>query len=212
MHATKLSFVVEDPKVKHASAVKWLVRHSKGVQNKGTTFTLDEVLGLEVFVNADFVGNWDKNEVAADQDTVQSRHGHTTQHNGCPVVWKSQLWQEATLSSTKSKHAGMSCALRDATPVVELLKEMGQHSACVPSATAQVHCRAFKDNSVVHWRWQKCTSINHEQNISMSSCVIFNHASNQEPLLCMLSSQRINWQIALQNCSILPRLQLHDDK
>jgi len=30
---------------------------------------------------------------------------------------------------------------------MELLKEMGQHGTHVPLATAQVHCRAFKDNS-----------------------------------------------------------------
>jgi len=29
---------VEDPKVEHANAVKWLVQHTKGTQNKGTNF------------------------------------------------------------------------------------------------------------------------------------------------------------------------------
>jgi len=76
-------------------------------------------------------------------------------------------------------------------------------------------CKSIAEHSkttVVHSRWQKCTSVNHGQNISMSSCIIFGQASNQEPLLCMPSSQRISWQIVSQNCSMLKHSQLCNGK
>jgi len=68
-HATcQCTQCMEDPKVEHASAVKWLVQHLGGACNKGATFAPDKSLGLEVFVNANFTGNWGKNEADTDQD------------------------------------------------------------------------------------------------------------------------------------------------
>ena len=37
-------------------------------------FRPDPTSGLEVYVNADFVGNWNKDDVATDQDTACSQH------------------------------------------------------------------------------------------------------------------------------------------
>ena len=56
---------------------------------------------LEVYVDADFSGNWDKDH-SLDRDTERSRHGYIIMYTGCPVVWKSQLQTEIALSSTES--------------------------------------------------------------------------------------------------------------
>ena len=50
------------PKVEHGKAINWLTRYLKGTRNKGTIFRPYSKRGLEVFVDADFAGNWDKNE------------------------------------------------------------------------------------------------------------------------------------------------------
>ena len=42
---------------------------------------------------------------------------------------------------------GLSYALRDAIPIMNLLKEMKANGFPIQSATAKVHCKAFEDNT-----------------------------------------------------------------
>ena len=66
---------------------------------------------------------------------------------GCPLLWKSQLQTEYSMSSTESEYTGLSYALRDAIPIMELLKEMKANGIPIRSVTPQVHCEVFEDNS-----------------------------------------------------------------
>jgi hypothetical protein len=66
---------------------------------------------------------------------------------GVPVTWKSQLQTEICLSSTESEITGLSYALREAIPIMELLKEMQAYGFDVNPATPKVHCKVFEDNS-----------------------------------------------------------------
>ena len=47
---------------------------------------------------------------------------------------------EVALSSTKSEYTGLSYALRDAIPVMELLKEMKKRGYPILKMQARVHC------------------------------------------------------------------------
>jgi hypothetical protein len=51
------------------------------------------------------------------------------------------------MSSTESEYTGLSYALRDAIPIMELLKEMKRKGYPIRTAEAKVHCRVFEDNS-----------------------------------------------------------------
>jgi hypothetical protein len=51
------------------------------------------------------------------------------------------------MSSTESEYTGLSYALRDAIPIMELLKEMKGMRFPIKSSQAKVHCRVFEDNS-----------------------------------------------------------------
>ena len=51
------------------------------------------------------------------------------------------------LLSTESEYTGLSYALRDAIPIMELLKEMSQRGYPISSTQARVHCCVFEDNS-----------------------------------------------------------------
>ncbi len=62
-------------------------------------------------------------------------------------MWKSSLQQEIALSSTESEITGMSYALREAIPVMNLLQEMQERGYPIGSSKAQVHCKVFEDNS-----------------------------------------------------------------
>ena len=135
------------PKVEHGKAVNWLARYLKGTRDKGTIFRPDSKRGLEVFVDADFAGNWDKNEAGSDPDTARSRHGYIIMYAGCPIIWKSQLQMEIALSSTESEYTGLSYALWEAIPIMDLLDEMSERGFKVSGTKAKMHCKVFEDNS-----------------------------------------------------------------
>ena len=75
-----------------------------------------------------------------------SRHGCVISCMGCPILWKSSLQGEISLLSTESECNGLSYALRDAIPIVELLKEMKRKGFAVAHTKAKMHCKAFEDN------------------------------------------------------------------
>ncbi len=126
--------------------MRWLGRCLKGTVDKGAALRPDPSRGLEVYVDADFAGNWDPKDTS-NPDTARSRHGCCIMHAGCPITWKSQLQTEFALSSTESEYTGLSCALREAIPVMELLNEMKANGFKVHTATPEVHCKVFEDNS-----------------------------------------------------------------
>ena len=118
----------------------------KATKDKGTILIPKKDKNLEVYVDADFSGNWDPNDTS-NRDTARSRHGYLITYAGCPLLWKSQLQTEIALSSTESEYTGLSYALRDAIPIMELLKEFKQRKIPVTTAVAKVHCDVFEDNS-----------------------------------------------------------------
>jgi hypothetical protein len=138
---------VSDPKREHGEAIRWLGRYLKGTRYKGTILRPIKGKDLEVFVDASFCGDWDPVEAATDRDTARSRHGYIVNYAGCPLLWKSQLQTEIALSTTESEYTGLSYALRDAIPIIELLKEMKMRGYPISTAQAKVHCRVFEDNS-----------------------------------------------------------------
>lgn len=63
---------VEKPKVEHGHALRWLARYPIGTRDKGVIFVPQKDLGLEVFVDSDFAGNWDREEASHDRDAARS--------------------------------------------------------------------------------------------------------------------------------------------
>ena len=49
-----------DPRNKHADAIRWLGKYLNGTKHKGTILQPKFGNGLEVFVDANFAGNWNK--------------------------------------------------------------------------------------------------------------------------------------------------------
>ncbi len=128
------------PKKEHGEAVRWLARYLKGTKDKDTILKPTPKTDLEVYVDASFYGDWCQKEAAADQDTARSRHGYIIQYAGFSLIWKSQLQTEIAMSSTESEYTGLSYALRDAIPIMELLKEMKKKAFPIESSQAKVHC------------------------------------------------------------------------
>jgi len=135
------------PKKEHGEATHWLGRHLRQTQDKGTILQPDKGKCLEVHVDANFTGNWDSKEPEKDSGTARSRHGHFITCAGCPMLWKSQLQTKIALSSCESECTGLSYSLRDAMPIMNMLKEMKERGFPMPTAKAAVHCKVFEDNS-----------------------------------------------------------------
>ena len=81
--------------------------------------------GLEVWVDADFSDNWNRSE-SEERDKAISIHGYVIMYEGCPILHKSQLQTEISLSSTESEYTFISYALREAIPIMILLREFEQ--------------------------------------------------------------------------------------
>ena len=141
-----------NPKVEHGRAVKWIGRYLKGTANKGCIMKPDQSHGLEVYVDADFAGNWDKEGAGEDIDTARSRHGYIIRYAGVPIMWLSQLQTEIALSSTEAELVGLSMALRTVIPIQGILKEMQSMGYGIhPDPRATFICRLFEDNqSAIH--------------------------------------------------------------
>ena len=86
--AHQCSRFVTDPRVEHGTAMRWLARYIHGTADKGIIYKPDQLRDLEVFVDSDFAGNFDKIDLD-NPDTARSRHGYILTYAGLPIVWKS---------------------------------------------------------------------------------------------------------------------------
>ena len=66
---------------------------------------------FDVYVDSDYVGNWDKETAADDIDTARSRTGYVIIYAGCPIIWKSKLQTQIALSTTEAEFMALSAAL-----------------------------------------------------------------------------------------------------
>ena len=135
-----------DPKKEHGEALRWLGKYLKGTRNMGTIIKPNNTKELEVYVDTNFAGDWHP-EYGQDEDTVRSRHGYIIQYSNCPILWKSALQGEITLSSTEAEYTGLSYALRDAIPIMQLLNEMKMSGFPIKTINTRVHCQVFEDNA-----------------------------------------------------------------
>ena len=74
-----------DPKVSYDTAVKRIGKYLLGSLDKGLIYEHDVSKGLEVFVDADFAGGFDKIN-AEDPASVYSRTGYIIKYTGCPII------------------------------------------------------------------------------------------------------------------------------
>jgi hypothetical protein len=157
---------------KSRTLTRYLGQYLKVTCKIGTILWPVEGKDLEVYVDAGFCGNWDPKETWV-VDTARSWHGYIISYAGCPVMWTSQLQTEIALSSTESEYCGLSYALRDAIPIMELLKEMKCFKFPIRTARVKVHCQVFEDNSGALENCKLSTNSDRKQNISTWNIISF---------------------------------------
>lgn len=136
-----------DPRVTHESALNHLSRYLQTTRDEGLIFDPNDKSGLEVYADADFVGNYCKTTAPFDSSTAKSRSGYAIMFCGCPIVWTSKLQTCVALSSCESEYYALSQALREAIFIMDLLKEIRDHGFARDYIPAKVYCKAFEDNS-----------------------------------------------------------------
>jgi hypothetical protein len=138
---------VSNPKEEHSKAIKHLGRYLKNSKEKGIQMKPDPTRSLECYVDADFSGNWNKEEAQYDSNTARSRTGFIIMYAGCPLVWASKLQSHIALSSTEAEYIAMSTAMREIVPLMSLLEEMVSKGFLPQYSTPTIQCKMFEDNS-----------------------------------------------------------------
>ena len=107
---------------------------------------------FDCYADAGFAGDFVK-EYGEDPSMARSRTGFVIMYGGCPLIWASKLQTEVALSTTEAEYIALSQALREAIPLMGSMREMTHHGFKVGTVIPRVHCKAFEDNSGVHWKW-----------------------------------------------------------
>eukprot|EP00978_Attheya_sp_CCMP212_P023502 scaffold72215_cov47-Attheya_sp.AAC.2 len=138
----------EDPRESHHAAILHIGQYLLSTRARGLILKPNPTLSLEVFVDADFSGNWNKPTAADDTATSKSRTGYVLKFTDCPLLWQSKLQTITALSSCESEYMRLlSAALCDAIFVIQILDDLKARGFILPSKTPQVYCKAFEDNS-----------------------------------------------------------------
>lgn len=134
-----------NPKACHDTAVKRIGKYLLGTEDKGLMYTPDKSKGLEIYVDADFAGGFDKSN-AEDPASVYSRTGYIIKYANCPIIWKSKLQTEIALSTTEAEYIALSTALRETIPVIHFLREVSAVME-IPECNKSMKCTVFEDNN-----------------------------------------------------------------
>jgi hypothetical protein len=132
--------------ITYASAIKTIVRHLYGTADKGIIVTPTGDLSLDCYVDADFAGlhgcDFDHSDTSA-----KSRTGYIITLRGCPILWKSQLQTEISLSTLESENSALSASMRTLLPLCDLLGEICKELTLPPHFKSTICCRVFDNNN-----------------------------------------------------------------
>ena len=133
-----------DPKLSHERAVKRICKYLLGTQKRGIIYKSDSSKGIEVFVDADFAGAWNKAD-SNNPENVLSRTGFVIFYAGCPILWSSKLQTEIALSTAEAEYIALSTAMRDVIPLMTLLAEISK-TFKINEKKPIISCKVFEDN------------------------------------------------------------------
>ena len=91
----------------HEKAVKRRVLYLQGTKDKGLIMEPTERLMMDMYVDADFAGLWNGEDIN-DPICTKSRSGILLTIGNVPLLWKSKLQTETALSTMESKYIALS--------------------------------------------------------------------------------------------------------
>ena len=133
------------PMQSHATAVKTIVRYLIGTRDQGTIVTPTGTLDIKLYVDADFAGLF-RNENETDPNSARSRTGYILMLGGFPLIWKSHLQTEISLSTLEAEYSALSSATRALIPIRELLFEISDTIVLPSTLVTTITSTIFEDN------------------------------------------------------------------
>jgi hypothetical protein len=137
---------VSEPKRSHGEAVKRIGRYLLGTRDQGIIIRPQKEKSFECYVDADYLGNWDKRIASKDPDTAKSRTGFVVKYAGVPIYWASRLQTQFALSSAESEFIALSTAMRHVKDLMFLMDEINERLVAVETVPT-IYCVAYEDNS-----------------------------------------------------------------
>ena len=135
-----------DPKDSHAIAVKCIVRYLKGTRDRGLTFKPKMDWKVDCYVDADFCGLWGS-EDPEDPIVAKSRTGYIITLAGCPLLWRSSLQTETSISTMMAEYVALSSAMRDLLPLKRLVKTIAKVVTGDENVQVTTKSDVFEDNN-----------------------------------------------------------------
>jgi Reverse transcriptase (RNA-dependent DNA polymerase) len=134
------------PKQSHATAVKTILRYLKRTFDRGMIIKPTGTLDMHTYVDADFAGLHGCEPDYAPA-SAKSRTGYIVFMGNCPIIWKSQLQTEITLSTLEAEYSALSSSLRSVLPLRSLLAEVIAGIKLPAEIPTTMSCRVFEDNN-----------------------------------------------------------------
>ena len=137
----------QDPRESHGGAIIHLVKYLKATREQGMTLEPKGSKIFKVYDNADFCGNWHHPTARNNLSNAKSQTGYVILYAGCPIIWCSKLQTQIKVYTTEAEYTALSQSIRDAIPMMQLLREMKENGFLMISNSPKFHCRSFQDNS-----------------------------------------------------------------
>jgi hypothetical protein len=101
---------------------------------------------LDCYVDADFAGLYGR-DPDREPSSAKSRTGYLITLGNAPVIWKSQLQTEISLSTLESEYSALSTSMRALLPLRALLVEVVGSLHLPNHIRASISSRVFEDNN-----------------------------------------------------------------
>jgi hypothetical protein len=168
---------------------------------------------FDCWVDADFVGNWDRVNANIDPSTAKSRTGYIVSYAGCPISWASKLQTEVALSTTEAEYNALSASLRETIHLMQVVEEAKILGWEIFMGKPTVHCTVFEDNSgaLEMARLPKmrprtkhlCVRLHHFRERVRNGSISIQHVPSEKQLADMLTKPQPEALFALQRESVL---------
>ena len=138
-----------NPKQSHAKALKRIGRYLYATKTQGYNI-IPSGEDFEVWVDASFGGEWDKNrttQASTDPNMARSRTGYGIFYAKCLLLCQSKLQTEIALSTTEAEFIALSQSSREVIHLMSIIDEAKSYGVPIRSSATQVKCTLFEDNT-----------------------------------------------------------------
>ena len=134
------------PKQSHVTTVKTIVRYLAGTADKGMIVKSSKTYDIDAYVDADFAGLHGSEE-PRNPASAKSRTGWIIFLSDCPLIWRSHLQTEISLSSLGAEYSALSSCMRTLIPLRKLILEVISYLGLQKAPVAMIRCKVFEDNN-----------------------------------------------------------------